>query len=107
MCVLHLYMHVYIYIYAHIYMHVCRHMHIYVCTCIHAYIFYLLKGFRSTSSKVAVNTLCTKILISNTFSNERNQDSLEKWLNLGLGEGIHSMSLGVPYSARKQRNAER
>ena len=95
MCVLHLYMHVYMYahiyvhmcIHMHICVHVCIHMHIYVCTCIHAYVFYLLKGFRSTSSKVAVNTLCTKILISNTLPHSREPGLLREVADCRLGQG--------------------
>lgn len=85
MCVLHLYMHVYMYV--HIYVRVCIHTHIYVPTCIHAYVFYLLKGFRSTSSKVAVNTLCTKILISDTLPHSREPGLLREMADCRLRQG--------------------
>ena len=65
----------------------CIYMHIYVSTYIHAYVFYLLKGFRSTSNKVAVNTLCTKILISNTLPHSREPGLLREMADCRAGTG--------------------
>ena len=35
------------------------------------------------------------------FSNKRNQNSLEKWLILGLGQGIGKISLEYPIELKK------
>ena len=58
---------------------------------------------------VAMHIHGTQNLVSDTFSNERNHDSLEKWLTLVQGWEIHNMCLNYvtlevrePFKASKQ-----
>lgn len=60
---------------------------------IHAFISYFcpLRRLRCIDTPVETNT---QILTSSVSFLYNNQSSLDKWLILGLGQGIHKMNLG-------------
>lgn len=62
-----------------------------------------LRRPKTNYTLVAINTPCTKILVSNTISNKRKQGSLDKQLTVGLGQEIHKASLeNLVRSKRKE-----
>lgn len=75
--------------------HLCvyEYISVYAYVCMHAYVFHLLKGSRSNYTLSAMNRLSTRIFISNTILNQRNQGSSEKRLIPRLRQANQKLSL--------------